>query len=176
MESIDIFRDVSVDDEYYDDTMTNEVDEFERIFPEQVSEARGGLDLHRTDVDAIQRQVVFVDPQSREVIKTLGGDASLKQVRVITRNIGITESDLNNLIIAKSTVEVILPKISPDTKRQVNDTHVANTVRITSVIPTVSNIARAAAGDKFMSGSSSMRISGGTTKNFYGINGVWYDA
>ena len=136
---------------------------------------RPRLMLQRTDAEEIQRQIVFVDPKSREVLKSMGQNKSLKPVNMITKNTIMSISEETNLIVSPITLEVTLPKISTDTTRSIGSTRYSNTSRVSAVIPTVSHILKTSGGDRFISGSGSRRIRGGETKNLCGINGIWYE-
>ena len=136
---------------------------------------RPRLMLQRTNPEEIQRQIVFVDPKSREVLKSMGQNKSLKPVNMITKNTIMSLSEETNLIVSPNTLEVTLPKISTDTTRSIGPTRYSNTSRVSAVIPTVSHILKTSGGDRFISGSGSRRIRGGETKNLCGINGIWYE-
>lgn len=140
------------------------------------ADASTRVDLARSDLAGIKRHIVFVDQQSRDVIKSIGNPA-LKQVNVIDKSTRIDAmSDDVQFIVSQNTLEIELPKISTDTSRAIGSTRFANSMRMTAVLPTVSHVLTASKGDKFVTGSATRRLRGGESKTLYGINGVWYDA
>jgi hypothetical protein len=170
---MDMFRDVPVDD-YSEEYSPNSDETFKG---REVTSETPVITFDRTNVDEIQKQIIFVDPASREMLKSMNPISSdFKHVNVLSRNTTVSFSDETNLVVARSTIDITLPKISVETQRSVGENkRLANTVRITSVIPTVSHVLKASNGDKFITGSTSKRVRGGETKNLYGINGIWYE-
>lgn len=196
LENIEQFRHVDNDDSSFtesdDDTFTRnvsvsteqevpkslphtstDIDDI-RNFADNYDSDDSRLNFNRTDMDSVRKQIVFVDPQTKDVIKSMNSD--LKQVKIISRNLNIEPSDDAQFIVSANTLEITLPKISSETQRAVGDMRYANSLTLTAVAPTVSHVLKASKGDSFITGSSSRRIRGGETKKLYGINGVWYDA
>lgn len=195
LENIEQFRHVENDDSSFtesdDDTFTRNVSTEQQLLPKSLphvspdvddirnfadkyDSGESRLNFNRTDMDSVRKQIVFVDPQTKDVIKSMNSE--LKQVKIISRNLNVEPSDDAQFIVSPNTLEITLPKISSETQRAVGDMRYANSLTLTAVAPTVSHVLKASKGDSFITGSSSRRIRGGETKKLYGINGVWYDA
>lgn len=119
------------------------------------------------------QRVVFVDPQSKAILQA---KADLEPVKMISQNTLLHPADKVTLVTAQQTLDLTLPKISSDARFVDTDTYQANRLKLTSVVPIVSHVVKTSPGDTFANGTTSCRIHGKQTKQFYGVNNVWYEA
>lgn len=126
-------------------------------------------DYNETIVTPTEK-LVFVDQQTKEVV----GQSGHRNVKLVSRDISLSENNTENIVTSKSTLNITLPKIS-SSRSLGNSMYAANVIEISSVQPNVSHVVRATGGDVFVNGKDNRRIQGSQTKRFYGINGIWYE-